>query len=232
MLGGMVGTPNAVPLPPLAEAYWTSDNQTFVPREMNADLAELVGYFMGDGSLHSKGLRFCVAQTDPDVVDRLVKLGRSLFGIEAHVAAKQGYTEVAYHSVRLTLWWEACGFAKKAPTPEHRGKGYGAHIPDAILAANDQAVYGAFLRGLFESDGTVSSGYASFTTTTEQFARDVQAMMLALGLITTLERQAAGSGWGSNPKFRLRLLNLAASAPFAERIGFMSERKERARCRA
>jgi hypothetical protein len=29
---------------------------------MNADLAELVGYFMGDGSLHSRGLRFCVKQ--------------------------------------------------------------------------------------------------------------------------------------------------------------------------
>ncbi|MEA2645363.1 MAG: ribonucleoside-diphosphate reductase alpha chain [Chloroflexota bacterium] len=225
MLGGMVGAPRTVDLPPLAEACWTSDNQTFVPRKMTAELAELVGYFMGDGSLHSRGLRFCVAQSDRDVVDRLVELGRSLFGLEAHVAEKQGYTEVALHSVRLTLWWEACGFAKTSPAPDHRGKGYSAHIPDAILGANDPAVYGAFLRGLFESDGTVSSGYVSFTTTTEQFARDVQAMMLALGLITTLERQAAGSGWGSNEKFRLRLLNLAASAPFAERIGFMSERK-------
>ena len=41
---------------------------------MTAALAELVGYFMGDGSLHSRGLRFCVAETDFDVVERLEML--------------------------------------------------------------------------------------------------------------------------------------------------------------
>ena len=67
-----------------------------------------------------------------------------------------------WHSVRLGLWWEACGFAKHAPTATHRGKGYEAHIPDAILYTNDPAVYRAFVRGLFEADGNVNNGYASF----------------------------------------------------------------------
>ena len=132
-LGGMIGEPREVALPPLPEAYWTSDHRTFVPRHVNADLAELVGYFMGDGSLHSRGLRFCVTAADTDVVERIVDLGRRLFGLEAAVTAKQGYAEVMLASVRLGLWWEACGFAKHAPTTEHRGKGYEAHVPDAIL---------------------------------------------------------------------------------------------------
>ena len=226
MLGGMIGASRTVQLPPLAEAYWTSDHTTSVPREMSADLAELVGYFMGDGSLHSKGLRFCVAASDGDVVERLASLGRSLFGLEAAITARRGYTEVAMHSVRLALWWEACGFAKKAPSPEHRGKGYGAHVPDAVLQANDPQVYGAFLRGLFESDGTVSSGFVSFTTTTEAFARDTQSMLLALGMVSTLEKHAAGIGsWGNAPKFRLRLLNASLSERFSEQVGFMSVRK-------
>jgi ribonucleoside-diphosphate reductase alpha chain len=70
MKGGLIGEPREVPLPPLAEAYWTSDHRTFVPRYMTPELAELVGYFMGDGSLHSKGIRMCVANQDPDVVDK------------------------------------------------------------------------------------------------------------------------------------------------------------------
>jgi ribonucleoside-diphosphate reductase alpha chain len=61
MLNGMVGEAQPVDLPPLGELYWTSDHVTRVPRTMTPELAELVGYFMGDGSLHAKGLRFCVA---------------------------------------------------------------------------------------------------------------------------------------------------------------------------
>ncbi len=99
MLGGLVGVPQQVALPPLAEAYWTSDHATFAPRRMNAELAEFVGYFMGDGSLHSKGIRLCVANEDPDVVAHLSALGKQLFGLEAAITAKQGYTEVSFNSV-------------------------------------------------------------------------------------------------------------------------------------
>ena len=229
MLGGMIGEPRDVALPPLAEAYWTSDHTTFVPRSMSADLAEFVGYFMGDGSLHAKGLRFAVDSKDTDVVERLVDIGRRLFGLEAAVTAQQGYTEVALHSVRLTLWWEACGFVKHQPTTTHRGKGYDAHIPDAILYSNDPAIYRAFVRGLFEADGNVNNGYASWTTVSTQFSQDVQTMLLALGFVTTrkIEQQTQGH-LGTNPLNVLRLLNANAGGRFMSEISFISERKRNA----
>ncbi len=226
MLGGMVGGANDVQLPPLPDAYWTSDARTFVPRRMTPDLAEFVGYYMGDGSMHAKGVRLCVTGSDTDVVERLKSLGRSLFGLEPAVTEKGGYTEVALHSVRLALWWEACGFIKRAPSPEHTGKGYVAHVPDAVLHANDPGVYAAFVRGLFEADGTVSSGYVSFTTVSEQFSRDVQAVLLALGFVTTRKVDQPGNGsWGSSPRYILRLLNQATAEPFGKLVGFISQRK-------
>ena len=42
------------------------------------ELGELIGYFMGDGSLHAKGIRLCVADSDLDVVARLSVLVRDL----------------------------------------------------------------------------------------------------------------------------------------------------------
>ncbi|MEX0626121.1 MAG: LAGLIDADG family homing endonuclease, partial [Chloroflexota bacterium] len=226
MLGGMIGEPREVALPPLAEAYWTSDHTTFVPRYMSADLAEVLGYFMGDGSLHTKGLRFCVTASDTDVVERLVSLGRSLFGLEAAVADREGYTEVAFHSVRLTLWWEACGFAKRAPHSEHRGKGYESHIPDAVLYSNDPAVYRAFVRGLYEADGNTNHGYAYWATVSEQFSYDVQSLLLALGFVTTRKTDQPGAGHkGPNPIHYLRLLNANTAGRFLDEIGFISARK-------
>ncbi|HEX7613280.1 MAG TPA: LAGLIDADG family homing endonuclease, partial [Candidatus Limnocylindrales bacterium] len=229
MLGGMIGEPRQVPLPPLPEAYWTSDYRTSVPRRMTADLAELVGYFMGDGSLHSRGLRFCVTAADTDVVDRIVSLGRSLFGLEAAVTPKQGYTEVALNSVRLVLWWEASGFAKHTPNGAHRGKGYEPDIPDAVLYSNDPAVYSSFVRGLFEADGSVNNGYASFSSVSERFSRDVQTLLLTLGFVTTHKTDQPSYGHlGANPIHVIRILNASSGARFLAEIGFISERKRTA----
>src|SRR6059036_499909 len=50
MLNGLVGEPQPVELPPLGDLYWTADADTHVPGELTPDLAEFVGYFMGDGS--------------------------------------------------------------------------------------------------------------------------------------------------------------------------------------
>ncbi|MBI5514643.1 MAG: hypothetical protein HY909_12785 [Deltaproteobacteria bacterium] len=220
----LVGAPQHVPLPPLPEAYWTEERALHVPRAMTPDLAELLGYFMGDGSLHAKGLRFCVSREDQDVAARLTALGRSLFGIEACATEKGGYTEVALHSVRLTLWWEACGFVKRSPRDGHTGKGYLPHIPDAVLHANDRAVYAAFVRGLFEADGTVmSAGYPSWSTTSLELSHDVQALLLALGYPTT--RKMDITGWGQSALAVLRLVNLSYNARWLAEVGFLGARK-------
>ncbi len=222
----LVGEPQIVPLPPLPEAYWTSDHTTYVPREMNAELAEFVGYFMGDGSLHSRGIRLCVADGDFDVVERLRILGKELFGLEAQVTDQTGYTEVTFNSVRLVHWWEACGFAKHLPTEGHSGKGYIPHIPSAVLYSNDRKVYGAFLRGLFEADGTVNNCNPSWSSTSIEFSYDVQSLLLALSYPTT--RKFDTTGWGQSKLAVLRLLNLSYNERWLDEIGFMSDRKNAA----
>ncbi|HVL28105.1 MAG TPA: LAGLIDADG family homing endonuclease, partial [Acidimicrobiales bacterium] len=227
-LDQIVGGPAEVPLPPLPEAYWTGEHHVSVPRRMTAELAELVGYFMGDGSLHSRELRFCVAKGDFDVVERLERLGKEVFGIAARVTPRQGYDEVAFSSVRLVQWWEACGFAKHAPSEGHSGKGWRPHIPDAVLHANDREVYGAFVRGVFEADGTVTSGYPSWSTTSPQFAHDVQTLLLALGFPTTRRTDLHRTGWGTSPITVLRLLNTGYAQRWLDEVGFMGGRKRAA----
>ena len=225
-MGSFVGSPRTVSLPPLGEEYWTADFTTQVPRTMSADLAEFVGYFMGDGSLHAKGLRLCVAAADLDVRDRLVALAKQLFNIDAHCSEKAGYIEVALHSVPLTMWWEACGFAKHHPSVDHRGKGYVPHVPDSILASNDPEVYGAFVRGLFEADGAVTCGVATFSTAKQSFADEIRTVMLALGVPTSTATTTPG--WGKSDIQVLRVRNAVYGRTFSERIGFLGDRKRSA----
>src|ERR1035441_8921050 len=224
MLGTMVGEGQDVALPPLGDLHWNADRGTTVPRSMSAELAELVGYFMGDGSLHARGIRLCVTDSDDDVVDRLLELGQELFGIDGYRSPRQGYTEVGFHSVPLTIWWDTCGFAKRPPFDGHRGKGYAPQIPDAVLHSNSRDVYAAFVRGLFEADGNANNGYAYWSTTNEQFSRDVQTLMLCLGFVTTRGLDSSQDKLGG-PCHRLRLLNASAAARFVEEVGFISSRK-------
>jgi ribonucleoside-diphosphate reductase alpha chain len=123
-LGILPGAPRRVPLPVLDQAYYAGDRHLQVPGEVSADLAELVGYFMGEGSLHAKGVRLCVADSDLDVAERLSVLSKELFGLSPVVTQQEGYQEVVLQSVRLARWWQAAGFAKILPEADHVGKGW------------------------------------------------------------------------------------------------------------
>ncbi|MGH2684240.1 MAG: LAGLIDADG family homing endonuclease, partial [Actinomycetota bacterium] len=220
-LDQLFGEPQRVALPALGEGYrWTAEHEVRVPEEMTVELAELVGYFMGDGSLHAKGLRFCVGEADFDVVEHIERLVKGLFGIQTRVSPRQGYVSVEAHSVQLAAWWHAAGFAKRSPREGHTGKGWTAHIPDAVLHSNDRAVYKAFVRGLFEADGTVTQGYPSWTTASPDFSHDVQSLLLALGYPTTRKHDVSGRG---SQLSVLRLLSM--NQRWMDEIGFLSGRK-------
>jgi ribonucleoside-diphosphate reductase alpha chain len=221
----LVGEPRRVPLPVLDQAYYTGDRHLEAPEVVTAELAELVGYFMGDGSLHAKGIRLCVANEDADVAERLGVLSKEVFGITPTVTACAGYREVALGSVRIARWWQAAGFAKGLPEDGHTGKGWVPRIPSAILEANDPVIYAAFLRGLFEADGTVLEGVPSVSTVHASFAGEVRSMLLALGLATTT-RQTTTSGWGGDA-YQVRLRNVDHALNFDEIVGFIGERKSR-----
>src|SRR5689334_13197908 len=220
----LVGEPRHVPLPLLDQAYYAGDRHVRVPDVVTPELAELVGYFMGDGSLHAKGIRLCVADTDLDVAGHLSVVAKELFGLEPVITPQEGYQELTLSSVRLARWWQASGFAKSLPGAGHSGKGWVPRVPSAILEANNPGVYGAFLRGLFEADGTVLDGVPSLSTAHESFAAEIRTLLLIMGLATTTRETV--SGWGG-PIVQIRLRNVDHALNFGELIGFIGQRKDR-----
>jgi ribonucleoside-diphosphate reductase alpha chain len=225
-LDHLLGGAQPVRLPPLSDPYWTGEPGARAPREMTPELAELIGYFMGDGSLHSGGLRLSVTTGDDDVVERLRDLGKSLFGLESHMDAKRGGTDVRIDSVGVVLWWEACGFAKR---PDARtGKGYVAHIPDAVLHTNDRQVYAAFLRGLYEAGGDSGAGSPTLKDTSVGMIQDVQSILLSLGYPTHRTLTGQTTSGGTPGIASLRLVNASYNQRWLREVGFIGERKNSA----
>jgi hypothetical protein len=171
-LGTLVGEPRLVPLPVLDQAYYTGDRGAAVPDSVTPELAELVGFFMGAGSLQASGIRVRVANADLDVVERIRVLAKDLFHLEPTVTPTEGHHDVQLTSIRLARWWQAAGFSKVRPGTDHTGKAWSPRVPSAILETNDGEVYGGFLRGLFEADGVVADGVPSVTTASRDFAAE------------------------------------------------------------
>ncbi len=186
--------------------------QVSLPHALSPRLAYLIGYFMGDGSLKTRTLRF--ASSSVDDRKQICALLRDLFGREPVVYADpraKSLTSIELHGQDVVAFWRANGFAKRAPSAAHTGKGYTPHVPLAILRSNDAAVYGGFLAGLFDADASLDREYViSWNTNEKGFHDQVKTMLLALGVFTHTYHVA--SEWSKRPLYRLRPCHAHASS--------------------
>jgi ribonucleotide reductase alpha subunit len=225
-LDQLVGEPRTVDLPALAPG---GSSAVSVPEHVTPELAELAGYFMGNGSLSATGLRFSVGDGDLEVVERLQWLGKALFGVSATVAPRRDFTEVAFPSSRLASWWTACGLARQAHPDAPRDRAGIPHVPEPVLYSNDGQVYAAFARGLFEAAGTVAgSGLPRLSTGSARFARDVQALLLAFGYPATRSEERVRAGLRQAPVFTVTPVGKSFLESWVDQVGFLSDRKNRA----
>ncbi|HEX3394593.1 MAG TPA: LAGLIDADG family homing endonuclease, partial [Acidimicrobiales bacterium] len=213
-LDQMVGDPRSVALPSLGAPGAGDDVAVHVPEAMTVELAELAGYAVGAGSVDEGGLHFTAARSDFEVVERVERLGKAAFELPAAVALRPGATvEVDFASPRLATWWAAAGLN-------------GPRLPDAVLATNDQWVYAAYLRGLFEGSGGVVDGCPHLATSSPELALDVQALLLALGYPAT--RGSGPGGPAGDTWATIALVDAFSTGRWLEEIGFVSGRKHAA----
>ena len=204
------------------------DERFALPDVLDADTAELLGYHTGDGYIKATGgLHLVVCNTDLDLLEHFSEWMEEV-GARPTTEARQGCTMLHANGRRLYRWMHRNGFAKPAG---NAGEGAaGAEIPLAVLRSRT-AVLAAFLRGLFEADGTVTTNTGGtpvieLTTVSPVLARQVHTALESLGVAAVLRAQEARPDQkGSRTKYRLRLASVADCEAFAAAVGFISERK-------
>jgi ribonucleotide reductase alpha subunit/intein/homing endonuclease len=217
IVAGMIGTPQRVELDIPANKDPRCTDVRF-PSHITPELAYLVGFFMGDGSLKQRSMRLSVS--DPELKEELVRRIREVFGVEPRLLQdprSQRLWSVEIHSKLLVEFWRKNGFNKIPARPGHRGKGYQPHVPIKILQTNDPRIYGAFLAGLLDADGMIQRGHLiSWSTTCREFHDQVKAMLLALGVLTTSDVQQTGISGA--PLYRLRTAHAEATRRLVQQL--------------
>ena len=180
------------------------------PAVMTDDLAEWLGLFIGDGTARDSGVRVAFDDSDPDLLDHWVELTESVFGFEPTAGPHHnGECFVGRASRRdLTDFLDRNDLLKTDSRT--------ATVPTAVLRSGRSGV-AAFLRGLFEADGTVGDRQIELYTHSEQLGRQAQKLLLGLGIRSKLSERPDG--------YRLSIRKNVCGKRFVDRVGFLSERK-------
>lgn len=207
----------------------SSNTNDFVPPiRMTPDLARFMGYLTGDGSATISD-RVGLKSMDESLVADLRQLCNRLFNTELQLGTVQENNSSrmywAYNK-KLKAFLEWLGMAS-VKAPEKR-------VPWSILQA-DEASISSFLRGLFDTDGYASQfdKTIGLTSTSEELLKDVQLLLLKLGIIC----QKIKSGKALGPReYRGKVIDnkhdtydlLVCGSEvdkFLNKVGFSLERK-------
>ena len=183
------------------------------PETLSTDLAELLGLWIGDGSVHEDGIRFHIAREG--TLEHVDRLSRELFDTGVDWTWSDGCYEVVIHSHEIKRFWLR-NFGDAKPSAAE------TTVPEAVHeAARDQV--SAFVRGLFSADGTLSKDrYPRLYSASEDLIDGVQQLLLGVGIPATKWE------WENDDReyYTVAPTDATGLTRYAAHIGFVDERDE------
>lgn len=200
------------------------------PDILDERLAFIIGCYMGDGTIHDKGIRFAIFNGDGEFADLLEESIKETFNVENRYLENDvgNSTNAYYNSKTLRRVFEINNFIKEKGI--HGEGSSSAFIPDQVLKSRT-SVLRAFLRGLFDTDGSIhitgSTPVVEYSTTSKKLSEQLQIALLSLGIGTTVYSYDPKSGFIENRRkiYKIRVSSLVDIETFKDKIGFTCSRK-------
>lgn len=173
---------------------------------IDKETAYLLGLLTGDGNLSHAG-RVGLTNTDPEIIEFFRNYLKTHYPASALTVNKQSF---------LISNWDFKRYLYQM-----------GMVPPTILQSSKSSQV-AFLQGLFDTDGSISRTRAEFeyTTVSEKMARQVQMMLLNLGVIASLNKKGRKDNGYYRDVFRISITGSALKA-FGQSVGFILSRKQK-----
>ena len=205
----------------------TEDPDSALPDKMTSELAEFLGYFMGNGHVSDEinvGVE-CVVDSDAtELHSYLSDLGERLFGVTPTTESQAVDQVLSFRGSQLSQYFEDNGWTKADTGHSGNAAAAAAFIPEQVLKGDKQIVK-AFLRGVFEATGTVEERVEMLTPSTD-FADQLQSLLLSLGYVFTRDTTEVINTDGSysgHPQQSLRGATRREDKRFMNEVGFLTE---------
>jgi glucosamine--fructose-6-phosphate aminotransferase (isomerizing) len=181
-----------------------------VPRDASPQLLQVVGYFLGAGSLRRRSVRF--RGSGLRLLSSYRELLGRLFMVDARVRGSPGSGAhvMDANSAALRDWFKV-NFIDRKEEFVH------------ALGARTEEEIGAFLRGVFDAEGTAGPRRVALRTTDEQLARTTQVLLLRLGIPSSV--RSFGMGERRRVVWEVSVAGRDGLSRFASAVGSESEAK-------
>ena len=184
---------------------------------LNEDWGKFIGYVIGDGNIkYSSSISFSCSIIDIDFIEDVKQFCEKI-GITYSIKYSKLGKGVTINVSSRNLKW----ILSKKIGIGGSGKNKNLCVPD-IIFNSPKSVIKEFIKGLFETDGTISNSNCSFTTKSKTLAQQIQFLLMGFGIISDLKERY-------NKKYNKNYYNIIlyrhASEIFYKEIGFFSERK-------
>lgn len=198
------------------------------PVFFDPDLAELIGWQIGEGSESATTGSFTITQQDIVVLQRLKSIFDSLgfkkfYGGGSVKCSIRNYGNdtpfLHATSIRYRRYLESIGYKFGA-------KSGGLVVPECIKNSQDISAK-RFLRAYWDADGCCNDDDLEITSKSEQLIRDVCFMLLRFGIIGVVRSKKVMTKKGKQTYWRMTIGGLFARR-FLKEIGFGYEYKQQA----
>lgn len=166
------------------------------PEHMNVDLAWLLGYLWGDGAMSPSGHRIRFIDGRLDNLEKAQRVISEQFGLEVPIRPASGARNARCIDVSSKLLWH---WLIRNGVFKYFGDDHQIDLIPAVVRSSSHEDQLAFLAGLIDADGCVAArpteNVVVLSTADEAFAKHVQHVALALGIVFSRNR-ITGHGEG------------------------------------
>lgn len=183
-----------------------------LPNYLTEELAQLVGYYIGDGNIDDS--RICFSEGRMNLAKYYLNFGMSYFNARGHLRFRKNKN---YYEVRIYGRPMERLFRKYFP------KNIG--IPEIILKSPNK-VLAAFLKGFFDAEGYVASRVA-LGINDKLLAKQVQLGLLRFGIISSLEEyDSRRNPYSKKHRHTVEIVGKDSTKRFSKLIGFRAKDKQ------
>lgn len=215
-----------------SDLHWAA-NDCKIPKHLTLELSYFLGLLIGDGNISMKNGSYRVSLTSNDIelLDIFKSTVEKYFGLTHYNTKKVNNTlTITYNNKKMCDFLLLCGCTNTNALDKK--------FPSIISTASKTCV-SAFLSGLYDTDGDCYiqrnvSGIVGFSTSSLRLAREVQAQLLNLGVMSTFgisnkacKKKLLGRDKYSicSDGYKIRITNIVDLTKFNDIIGFGLIRK-------
>ena len=205
-----------------------------LPKYLNEDFMYLVGLICGDGSVSKTGfgglsIKFC--SNDDELLNEFQNLSKVVLKINPRYYKHP--ERIPYYTFNSKIFGN---ILEKLGVPDGK-KSNRIRITEE-LSKLPNSLLSSYLQGVFDTDGSVvirekGSSCVDLTTTSKEFAKGLQLMLLRFGILSTMRRRKGSRSMirerdvVSKTKYVVEIRGLENLEKFKEKIGFRFSKKRK-----